>query len=180
MQTMPAMTEEQVLSALSQVTSWKPPPKPPLPGSFRPHCFECGATDTPKWRFGQTLCNACDLKRKEAPSPAAAAEVEEASPPATLVVSLARGCTASSRAATPAAPSGQSRGSALRACCSRSPSACCDGAFATMPTPCPPGFPTHPAHPDHPANQSQRKGPAWAWSARLAGWLAVAGWLVVG
>ena len=28
-----------------------------------------------------------------------------------------RGCTASSRAATPAAPSGQSRGSALRACC---------------------------------------------------------------
>ena len=70
--------------------SWKPPPKPPLPGSFRPHCFECGATDTPKWRFGQTLCNACDLKRKEAPSPAAAAEVEEASPPATLVVSLAQ------------------------------------------------------------------------------------------
>ena len=44
--------------------SWKPPPKPPLPGSFRPHCFECGATDTPKWRFGQTLCNACGLKRK--------------------------------------------------------------------------------------------------------------------
>ena len=43
--------------------SWKPPPKPPLPGSFRPHCFECGATDTPKWRFGQTLCNACGLKR---------------------------------------------------------------------------------------------------------------------
>ena len=44
--------------------SWKPPPKPPLRGSFRTHCFECGATDTPKWRFGQTLCNACGLKRK--------------------------------------------------------------------------------------------------------------------
>ena len=81
---MPAMTEEQVLSALSRVVSWKPPPKPPLPGSFRPHCFECGATDTPKWRLGQTLCNACGLRRKEAPPPAAAAEVEKALPHFTM------------------------------------------------------------------------------------------------
>ena len=53
-QTMPAMTEQQVLSRLLQVSG-----------------------------------NACGLRRKEAPPPAAAAEVEKASPPATLVVSLA-------------------------------------------------------------------------------------------
>ena len=51
---MPAMTEQQVLSRLLQVSG-----------------------------------NACGLRRKEAPPPAAAAEVEKASPPATLVVSLA-------------------------------------------------------------------------------------------
>ena len=53
-QTMPAMTEQQVLSRLLQVSG-----------------------------------NACGLRRKEAPPPAAAAEVEKASPPATLVMSLA-------------------------------------------------------------------------------------------
>ena len=51
---MPAMTEQQVLSRLLQVSG-----------------------------------NACGLRRKEAPPPAAAAEVEKASPPATLVMSLA-------------------------------------------------------------------------------------------
>jgi hypothetical protein len=40
------------------------------------------------WSSG--LFDACGLKRKEAPPPAAGAEVEKASPPATLVVLLAQ------------------------------------------------------------------------------------------
>ena len=45
-----------------------PPPKPAKPKpepATPPHCHSCGATETPKWRCGMTLCNACGLRASE-------------------------------------------------------------------------------------------------------------------
>ena len=72
------------------------------------------------WWQQAGLFDACSLKRKEAPPPAAAAEVEKASPPATLVVLLAQRPRLHGlipRGDACRAIAGQSRGSALRACC---------------------------------------------------------------
>ena len=77
-----------------------------MPGAFQPRCLECGATDTPKWRFGQTLCNACGLKRTKParrrgrPLPAAVtAEAHELTPALDYQLFEAPGLVAWSRPA---------------------------------------------------------------------------------
>jgi len=41
----------------------EPPPQLPPKLLNGPRCLSCGATDTPKWRCGMTLCNACGLRQ---------------------------------------------------------------------------------------------------------------------
>jgi len=60
---------------------------------------------------------ASSARRRPRPPPRPRSRRLPRPPPSWCCSHSGRGCTASSRAATPAAPSGQSRGSALRACC---------------------------------------------------------------
>ena len=60
---------------------------------------------------------ASSARRRPRPPPGPRSRRLPRPPPWWCCSHSGRGCTASSRAATPAAPSGQSRGSALRACC---------------------------------------------------------------
>ena len=47
--------------AAPAATKPKPKPEPATP----PHCHSCGGTETPKWRCGMTLCNACGVRYRK-------------------------------------------------------------------------------------------------------------------
>ena len=69
-----APLEDVLKHTLNVINAAASPPLeiPPQPQPSREHapCTRCGTTDTPKWRLGSSVCNACGMKmgreRKEA------------------------------------------------------------------------------------------------------------------